>query len=236
MLLLLCVAMGIWLHEPLPEASPSPEADALARRVASSVDIVAWSETGVIEWTFAGRTTHLWDRERDLLRVRWSSTEVLMDLTSLQGHATVDGKQQSGPAADALLQQAYSSWVNDAFWLNPLASLFDEGTTRAIVSVNGSDGLLLSYSSGGQTPGDSYLWLLGPDDRPTAWRMWVSVIPIGGVECSWEGWQQLSTGAWVATRHRAAVGPTLKITNVRAAAHLTELTGGEDPFAVLLSN
>jgi hypothetical protein len=58
--------------------------------------------------------------------------------------------------------------------------------------------------------------------------MWVSIIPIGGLEASWEGWIQLSTGAWVSTVHE--VGPmTLTLTDVKGAASVMELLG-EDPF------
>jgi hypothetical protein len=234
-LLTLCALTFLWLHEPLPSAAPSPEADALARQIASSVDTTAWSETGAIEWTFAGRTTHLWDRDRGLLRVRWDTTEVLLNLTTMQGHATVSGAAVPAAERNALSAQAYSRWINDAFWLNPLASLFDEGTTRALVTVGGVEGLLLTYGAGGETPGDSYLWVVGPDGRPTSWRMWVSIIPMGGVACSWEDWQQLPTGAWISTRHRGPFGPALVLSDVRAGASLAELVDGADPFAQIMS-
>ena len=95
------------------------------------------------------------------------------------------------------------------------------------------DALLVSFGSGGRTPGDAYLWTVGADGRPTAWRMWVSILPIGGLKVSWAGWTRLSTGAWVATEH--ALGPIdLCLTQVEGAASLAALLGDQpDPFAPL---
>ncbi len=57
---------------------------------------------------------------------------------------------------------------------------------------------------------------------PTAWRMWVHVIPIVGLAASWEQWATLSTGAKVSTLHR--IGPvTMQLTDVAGAATLSEL-------------
>ncbi|MEO1268735.1 MAG: hypothetical protein AAFX99_11600, partial [Myxococcota bacterium] len=94
-------------------------------------------------------------------------------------------------------------------------------------------GLLVAFSEGGVTPGDSYLWLLDDNGRPTAWRMWVNIIPIPGVEISWEGWQQLSTGAWVASLHHSAIA-TLPLEAIKGTATLAELEPGPDPFEALV--
>jgi hypothetical protein len=89
---------------------------------------------------------------------------------------------------------------------------------------------MVSYSSGGVTPGDSYLWILDENNRPVAWKMWVKIIPIGGVRSSWADWVQLPTGAWVATSHKTAF-LTSKITNLEAGMSLTDLGMDKDPFA-----
>jgi len=124
-------------------------------------------------------------------------------------------------------------WINDSFWLNPVAKLFDPGTQRRLVALPGDEeGLLITYRSGGATPGDSYLWLVGADDLPHAWRMWVSILPLGGIKASWEDWLTLGTGARVATRHRLW-GFTLELQEVAGACTLAELEPGPDPFAAL---
>lgn len=235
--LLVLVALGarVALSEPLPQATFGPDGDALARRLEAAVNAEAWAGTGAVAWTFAGRNEHLWDRTRGLARVRWGGHEVLVDLGKVQGRAWNDGEELHGKKAEKLVKKAYAAWVNDSFWLNPAVKVFDAGTSRAIVPLDGEDagrsGLLVQYDAGGLTPGDAYLWVLGPDDLPVAWRMWVSVIPIGGARASWEGWTTLATGAKVATTHE--MGPvTLKITALRGASSLNELEN-PDPFLPL---
>jgi len=133
---------------------------------------------------------------------------------------------------DAALDTAWRRWINDSFWLNPVVKAFDEGVARSVARVDGRDALLLQYRSGGVTPGDRYLWLLDENGLPRAWRMWVSIIPIGGLEASWEGWTRLSTGALVATRHQ--MGPKrMEIRDVAGAETLSALVSGADPFAAL---
>ena len=216
------------MSEDRPAGTAGPEADALAAQMIASVDGDAWEQTGAVRWTMLGHS-HLWDRQRNLARVAFSGKDVWIDLHSKQGVATKNGEQLDGAARDKALEQAYAWWVNDSFWLNPVVKAFDEGTTRSKV---GDNGLLVAYSSGGLTPGDAYLWWLDESGRPTRWQLWVSVVPIGGATIGWEGWTQLSTGAWVATRHPAGPG-AFELTDVAGAATLAELEPGDDPFAVL---
>lgn len=230
------VVAGLVANEPRPHAVPSAEADALAHAIERAVNTAAWERTGAVRWTFAGERSHLWDRTRSLVRVRWGDVEV--QLRGTWGRAWRDGVEVRGRDRGALVAQAWSGFVNDSFWLNPCAKLFDHGTQRALVALpQGGRGLLVSYASGGVTPGDAYLWELPPaghGDTPRAWKMWVSVIPVGGLEVTWERFITLATGARVATRHR--IGPvTITLDDVAAAATLVELEPGGDPFARLLT-
>jgi hypothetical protein len=233
-LTVLTVGAGLWLHEPRPSGNAGADADAVAQRLTSAVDTDAWGKTGYVRWAFAGRNEHQWDRERGLVRVRWDATEAQFPVNGAGGLALKGGQAVSADDAAAILKSARSRWVNDAFWLNPVATFFDPGVRRQLVPIEGEQpGLLVQYATGGETPGDAYLWILGADDRPRAWRMWVSILPIGGLTASWEGWQQLSTGAWVATEHQ--VGPlTLVLTQVQGATHWSELEA-DDPFLPLLA-
>jgi len=226
------VVGGAVVSEPRPEGTPGPAAEAMTGAIQSSVNVAAWEKTGAVEWTFGGRQTHLWDRIRHLDRVQWGNKTVLIDLSTQQGRAWVDGEEVTGDKAGRLVEKAWAFWCNDAFWLNPVAKMRDEGTTRSLVTLPEGEALLISYSSGGVTPGDAYLWIPGEDGRPASWRMWVSIIPIGGIPASWEDWQPLSTGAMVSTRHK--MGPmNLEMTGLSGAATLSELYPDEDPFAAL---
>ena len=72
----------------------------------------------------------------------------------------------------------------------------------------------MRYASGGVTPGDAYLWELDEEGLPHSYRMWVSIIPIGGVEATWEDWITLPSGALIATRHE--IGPKTLLLPVSA--------------------
>jgi hypothetical protein len=219
------------LSMPLPDGPTGPDADAAMRAMVQAVDGDAWDRTGAVTWTFAGRN-HLWDRVRHLDRVTTGSTVTLVNLDTQAGVATKNGTRLEGRAADKAVASAYAAWINDSFWLNPVVKAFDPPVERRLVSDEGHPAVLVTYKSGGLTPGDSYLWAAGPDGPPAYWRLWVSIIPIKGLKASFEGWTTLRTGAKVSTVHRAGF-LTLTLTDVDGAATLSELVPGPDPFAAI---
>ncbi len=230
----LVLAASLYLisqDEPRPSGDEGQEAEALAARMEEAVDIVGWARTGAVRWTFNGENEHLWDRRRGLVRVRWDDVEVLLHEGGQSGRAYRGGAEVTGRAGFELRVRANAAWVNDSFWLNPVAKIHDSGVTRGLV---GDDQLLVEYSDGGLTPGDAYLWAVDDDGFPTSWRLWVSILPIGGVEVSWEDWVRLETGARISTRHEGPAGITLEITDVEGAATLRELVGATDPFAAIV--
>lgn len=229
--LTVCLAL-IVSDEPRPEGHAGAAAEGLARRLEASVVLDAWEQTGAVRWTFAGEHEHLWDRERDVARVRWDDVDVLLHEGSASGRAYQSGVEVQGDDARSLLERGNAAWINDSFWLNPIAKLRDEGVTRS--EIDGA--LLVAYSSGGLTPGDAYLWFLGDDGTPVRFRLWVSILPIGGVDATWEGWVTLATGARISTRHRGPLGMVLELTDVEGAATLEELEPGPDPFAPLFED
>lgn len=201
------------LSNPLPPSAPGPEADALARSMQAAVGHEAWEETEVVRFTFRGSHAHVWDRARGFALVAWEEdgpgdlVEVRMRLADRRAVVHRAGEEVAAPESGTWIEKAWSLWCNDTFWLNPIAKLFDAGTERGLVELDdGRRGLLVTYTTGGVTPGDAYLWILGQDDRPVAWRMWTRILPIPGIETSWEGWTELSSGAVVATRHRTPLG------------------------------
>jgi len=58
----------------LPAGSPGPESEALADEVLAAIHYDAWRQTGVVEWTFADKREHLWDRQRHWVRVQWDDS------------------------------------------------------------------------------------------------------------------------------------------------------------------
>jgi hypothetical protein len=222
-------------HTRPAEGTSGPEADELAHALERSVDKDAWDRTGAVRWTFtAMKHQHLWDKNRQLARVRWDDLEVLVDINKKTGRAYRKGTEIQGAEVQGLVDKGYAFWANDSFWLNPVVKLFDPGVMRTVVTFDGgSRGLMVGYSSGGVTPGDQYMWIPGSDGRPAAWRMWVSVLPISGIEFRLGDWTRLSTGAQLATRHRTSLGLAIQLDDVAGAASLGELEPGPDPFAAI---
>lgn len=233
------IIVVITLSKPLPKGETGPSADALARSIETAIHKDAWDRTQAVTWLFGGRNHHLWDRQRMYSRVRFGDAEVLVNLTTKRGLAFRKGAPQGGAERDKLVQKAYAAWINDSFWLNPLAKLFDDGVTRSRVAKSdgpgSGDSLLITYASGGLTPGDSYQWLLDANHLPVANSMWVSILPVKGLTFSYEDWITLSTGALISTRHKVGF-ITLKLTDVAGAATLAELIPGPDPFAALAAS
>ena len=64
---------------------------------------------------------------------------------------------------------------------------------------------MVTYTRGGSTPGDSYLWKLQPNGFPESFKMWVQIIPIGGLEATWDDWQLVESGAFLPKSHQ--LGP-----------------------------
>ena len=230
-LLVALLGGAVVLHQPRPVGTPGPAAEALAHRMVAAVGGDQWEQTGAVEWTLLGHH-HLWDRQRGFVQVRRGDLRVLLRTSDQTGVAFRGSEALHGEALRGALDKAWAYFCNDSFWLNPIVKAFDDGTSRSIVRVDGRDALLVEYGAGGVTPGDAYLWILDDDGRPTEWRMWVGVLPVGGVPTPWTDYVTLPTGAQVATQHR--YGPlALSIEDLRGAATLADLHSS-DPFAALV--
>lgn len=225
--------VGFVLHESKPEAKPSPKADAVAQKMMAAVDKAAWDTTAILSWDFAGRQQYLWDKERHFVKVMWGENEVYLDTKSVTGRAFTNGAEVTGDAGNKLVKMAWRHFCNDSFWLNAVVKAFDPGTSRSIVKVkDGKDAMMVSYASGGVTPGDSYAWILDENGLPTSYKMWVSIIPVGGVEFTWENWITLDTGAKISTLHKSAVFD-LEIRDVKGAASWEAYGFEDDPFTMM---
>ncbi|MFK8058124.1 MAG: hypothetical protein AB8F78_18495 [Saprospiraceae bacterium] len=211
-LLLFLVLVGLVtylvLDETKPEGVQGPQAEALADKMLRATNLAAWDTTKVISWDFGGRHQFKWNKAQDSVDVMWGDVLVKLHTKSVTGAAFVNGKQLTGDEANQLVQSAWSYFCNDSFWLSAPYKIRDPGTSRSLVTLpNGDDALMVSYDSGGVTPGDSYLWILDEAGLPTAWKMWTQIIPIGGIEASWGNYKTLPSGAVLAQSHKIIVLP-----------------------------
>jgi hypothetical protein len=94
------------------------------------------------------------------------------------------------------------------------------------------DALLVTYSSGGVTPGDSYLWVLDENNVPLYFKMWVKILPIGGIKGTWENWLTTKTGAKIASTHK--IGPiNSAITDIQTGHVLSDLNLKDSYFELI---
>lgn len=227
------VIAGVVADEPRPTGTPGARADALAARALASVDAEAWSETRALTFTFAGKHRYVWDRDRAFAEVDLGDVRALIPLEGGRARIYEDGVEVTRTEDKIRLRErAMKAFVNDAFWLNPVVRLDDPGVVREVVVRDGREMLMMRWPNGGFTPGDAYLWELDASGRPVAWSMWVSVIPVGGLRVTFEGYTKLDTGAFISTVHGAAGLARPMITDLRGAHAFAELRMA-DPFGPL---
>lgn len=216
-------------NEALPKGKTGVEAEELAKQLMQAIDKPAWDSTRYVQWSFRGAHDFWWDKEAGMVEVKWGNKRVLLNHNTLEGKVYIDGDLVTEDAY-SYIEKAYSHFINDAFWLNAPAQMIREGVEKRVVDLeDGSKGLLITYNSGGVTPGDSYLWIFNEDGTPKSWKMWVSIIPIGGLEASWDDWKALSTGAKVATQHKILFF-TIPIENLKAGMTLEDMGVEKSPF------
>lgn len=224
-LLFVRFAMGM----SLPEGKSGAEADAIAERMMERIGIDAWNETRFVSWTFANRNTYIWDRSESLVHISAGDTEAVLNTTNHTGWAKENGSTVSELEHDRLMEWAWSNFCNDSFWLIAPLKVMDKDTKRELVNTENGNGLLVTYMTGGVTPGDSYLWYLDDSGLPTSYRMWVGIIPVPGVKVTWEDWTSLHSGALIAQKHM--LGPmNISITNLKSGSSIEEIGLSQDPF------
>ena len=235
-ILLLLAGAYFTLNKKLPVGVKGEKAEALAQKMIQAVNKTAWDSTNIISWTYRGNHTYLWDKQRNVAQVEWDKHKALIDLNKVSGRVWENQAEIRDPTkVTKLLKDAQKHFINDAFWFNPVVKIYDTGVERSLVTLeNGTEALLATYTSGGLTPGDSYLWLVDSNGIPTAWQFWVKVLPIGGIELTWEDWITLPTGAKVATMHKGkSTGMAITLTNIKGSTSLEAHGFKEDPFLSL---
>lgn len=219
------------LHEKEPVGTPSAEADRMARQMMAAVNKPAWDTTRYVQFTFRGGHHYFWDKQRHVVEVKWKDNLALLRADDATGRVWQKDQELTGDQATELLKKAQHIFFNDGFWLNAPVKAFDNGTQRSLVTLkDGRQGLKVQYMEGGVTPGDSYVWILDENYRPLSWKMWVQILPIGGLELQWQQWDTLSTGALIATLRHTKLAD-IELTNVKGGQTLVHFGRTTDPFA-----
>jgi len=188
--LLLFGFMYLKYNEDLPTGPKGAAADQLATQMLAALDEEAYVNTDYLEWTFKGRHHYKWYKTDNTCEVSWDSFKVILDFENKNNSKVFVAEQEyKGVEKQKYIDKATSYFNNDSFWLVAPYKVFDPGTERRLITTkNDKKALLVTYTSGGTTPGDSYLWHLDDSGKPKSFQMWVNILPINGLEATWENW------------------------------------------------
>lgn len=194
-------------NEDLPEGQLGKEADQFALRMLNTLNYEAYKATDYLEWTFKGIHHYQWNKTEGTCKVFWDDFRVELDLNTINNSKVfVLDTEYNGIEKQDYIEKAEAYFNNDSFWLVAPYKVFDQGVERRVVTTeDGKKALLVTYTSGGSTPGDSYLWHLDDSGKPISYQMWVSILPIEGLEATWEGWITTESGAQLPTFHKLLV-------------------------------
>ena len=191
-------------NEPLPTGQQGPEADELANTMLQTLNEEAYLNTDYLEWTFKGRHHYKWYKSDNTCEVSWEDFTVILDFEQRDNSKVfVVTQEYNGIEKQDYVNKATNYFNNDSFWLVAPYKVFDPGVERRLVKTEANkDALLVSYTSGGTTPGDSYLWHFNDQGKPKSFQMWVDILPIEGLEASWDNWTTTESGAQLPTFHK----------------------------------
>ncbi|WP_397363077.1 hypothetical protein [Olleya sp. R77988] len=190
-------------NEDLPIGNSTEQADVLAHKMLSALNVEAYNNTNYIEWTFKRKHHYKWNKKDNTCEVNWKEYKVDLNLNNpSKSIVYIHNFRIDNDKSEELIKKATNYFNNDSFWLVAPYKVFDKGVKRSIVKRNNKDALLVTYTTGGTTPGDSYLWFLDDNYKPIKFKMWVDILPIGGLEASWSDWKTTTSGAQLPIHHK----------------------------------
>ncbi|MGB3798975.1 MAG: hypothetical protein WA952_04120 [Lewinella sp.] len=143
----------------------------------------AYDDVRYLSWNFFGARDLVWDKEEDRVRIEvpGDSMIYLLDFSDddLTGAVSKNGQEMTEPdSIDLYLQDAYSMWINDSYWLVQPFKLKDSGVTLTHEGEaddpqkqRPSDILKLTFNEVGDTPGNMYkLYVDKENYRINTWQ------------------------------------------------------------------
>jgi len=202
--LLLYGILHLKYNEDLPIGIKGDRAEMMAKNMLIALDFEAYKNTNYIEWTFKNRRHYEWFKKENKCIVYWKDYKVALNLKNYSNSKVyIHNFKTDNEQSNELIKEAIDYFNNDSFWLVAPYKIFDKGTERSIVTLdNGEEALLVTYTAGGSTPGDSYLWHIDKSGKPKSFQMWTSLLPIDGLEASWSDWTVTESGAQLPTFHK----------------------------------
>ncbi|AZQ44033.1 hypothetical protein [Nonlabens ponticola] len=201
-------------NDDVPQGESGKQADELALKMLDALNSHDFEKADYLEWTFRGVNHYQWYMQENQVTVSWDDKTVKLNTKNPgQSIATRNSTNLTGEQLQEAIDYALKKFNNDSFWMVAPYKVMDPGTKRELVVEDGVEKLLIKYTSGGSTPGDAYLWELDENYRPTSFKMWVSIIPLDGIEARWNDWYQTENGYYLAN-NKNVFGIEIPITGV----------------------
>ena len=194
----------------------NPKADALANKILKTIKHEAYKNTRYIDWSFGGRRAYKWDKKEHIIEVSWGNTRVILHPNNLEKSTVFIDNIETTEDIEKVVKRAESSFNNDSFWLVAPHKLFEDGIIRTVVQVEGRDALKVKYTTGGSTPGDSYIWVLNDEFLPIKYLMNVPSMKMNQVPATWEEWFTTASGTLFPKNHTFSGGRKLSMGDVKA--------------------
>lgn len=216
---LLVVAMILFAScQSIPDGKTGEPAENLADRMLNAANQNTWNnQVKAVEFRFREKNSYFWDKERGLVEFTDGELKVQFSKDTFQAIAFEDGQPLKGEELKEAVAEANGNFINDAFWLQPAFHIRSPGTK--LYAVDDST-LRVTFSSGGVTPGDTYVFHLDEKDRIRLMEMWVSIIPIDGAEAEFADYRTHEPGVTVAESRTVLGLLTILIDQVKMHSNL----------------
>jgi hypothetical protein len=215
LLLVVFIILKLAYNDDIPRGETGQKANAFAENILKAIEHEKFLDAKEIHWTFRGVNNYIWQIQENVVDVSWEDYRVVYQTKNRSNSKAFQNDQLLyGQNREEAITYAVDNFNNDSFWLIAPHKLFDPGTTRTLVQEDGKEKLLVQYNSGGSTPGDAYLWEVDDNNKPVAFKMWVSIIPFDGLEAEWGNWQ-MTDGGFPLPESRSVWGLEIPITEVR---------------------
>lgn len=214
--------------QSIPEGETGSPADALAEKMLAAANLDVWqNQVQAAEFRFREKNTYFWDKKRGLVEFQNEDLKVQFSKNTFQGVAWEDGEALQGEELAEAVVEANSNFVNDSFWLQPAYHIQSPGTK--LYAVDDST-LRVTFSSGGVTPGDTYVFHLNEKNQIELMEMWVSIVPIEGADADFNNYQTVEPGINVAETRKVLGILSILIDQVKMH---TDLKSSDERFGPL---
>ena len=221
-----------FINQDIPKGSEGLAAEELCQRIEKQIGIDRWKSIAALSFVFHG-AEHFRDNLRDYREVSWKEGNDFYRVQyDKKGNYLAYRNEVLRTDEDSkhIYLEAKKRHTNDFFWLQPFLQLRAPGAKLYFVQERA---LLVHYESGGDTPGDTYLIITDAEAKPLRWQMWASILPIKGMEFSFEAWEKTKSGVSFSIEHSSSIFD-IKITELETYSNYPE-RNKRDKFAKLIA-